>query len=99
MQQTVLQIAQCPSRDSPVHLYHLGDGGAVPPLSTQHEPFLIVTQRLFTPLQLPPVKEPKNLIICMTMHEHFLMVAQPLLTPLQLPPVKERKFDHTHDNA
>jgi hypothetical protein len=45
--------------DLPVHLYHLGDGGTVPPLSTQHEPLLIVAQRLLTPLQLPPVKERK----------------------------------------
>jgi hypothetical protein len=59
MQQAVFQIVQCPSRDLPVHLYHLGDSGTVPPLSTQHEPFLIVAQWLLTPLQLPPVKERK----------------------------------------
>jgi hypothetical protein len=66
---------------------------------TIHEPFLLVAQRLLTPLQLPPVKESKRLIICMSMHEPFLIVAQRVLTPLQLPPVKEKMFDHTHDNV
>lgn len=50
-----LYISMC-SATVPVHLNHLGDSGAVAPLRAQHEPFLVVAQRLLAALQLPPVQ-------------------------------------------